>query len=396
MTLPSLGKVHAIPFLNIGIMQELQKMMHKNSSAIEIADAILVDRVKIEDENGVLRGVNDSEKQSITDEDRGIFAQEFLKYSRRDGVKVEDFETPVDALIDFVKKQLELLQASQKEISEMIKSGFSDKTINIYRESQDFARRLVAENSSRIFPEIVKTNSYLNTFKTASEKLQDEINSTKTASEKLRNEINSAAMQDALKTYQESNLLPSTGICGSSALLPENPLVRGGDFFERPSVRQRDNSQEWAQNIAQRLRDLPPMKTGEQVMSEQLGLLKDDLGNRMDRVGDAIAGIALQQENTNSVVISALSDMRSKWKDDEKSSRVALWVAACSLVCSIFLTGYGIYQDHESNISGDKYQEQITRLMKQQNELAETQRQLLDQIAKSNAKLSTFRGEEKK
>lgn len=368
MTLPSLGKVHAIPFLNIEIMQELQKMMHKNPSAIEIADAILVDRVKIEDENGVLRGVTDSEKQSITDEDRGIFAQEFLKNSRRDGVKLEDFETPVDALVDFVKKQMELLQASQKEISEMIKSGFSDKTINIYRESQDFARRLVAENSSHLFPEIVKNNSYLNTFKTASEK--------------LRNEMNSAAMQDALKTYQESNLLPSTGLCGSSALLPENPLVRGGDFFERPSVRQRDDSQEWAQNIAQRLRDLPPMKTGEQVMSEQLGLLKDDLGNRMDRVGDAIAGIALQQENTNSVVISALSDMRSKWKDDEKSSRVALWVAACSLVCSIFLTGYGIYQDHESNISGDKYQEQITRLMKQQNELAETQRQLLDQIAK--------------
>lgn len=370
MTLPSLGKVHAIPFLNIGIMQELQKKMHKNPSANEIADALLFDRVKVEDENGVLRDISESEKQNLTDEDRDIFAQEFLKYSRRNGVKVEGFETQVDALVDFVKKQLELLQASQKEISEMIKSGFSDKTINIYRESQDFARRLVAENSSHLFPEIVKTNSYLNTFKTASEKLQ--------------NEINSATMKDALKTYQEPNLLASTGIFGSSALLPENPLVRGGDFFERPSVRQRDDSQEWTQNIAKRLRDLPPMKTGEQVMSEQLGILKDDLGNRMDRVGDAIAGIALQQENTNTLIISSMEDMQQKWKKDGKASRFANMIAAGSLVLSLILGVYSLYLTIQNNVENDKYQKHIATLISKQNELSDSQRLLLEQIAKAN------------
>ena len=119
-------------------------------------------------------------------------------------------------------------------------------------------------------------------------------------------------------------------------------------------------------------------------MSEQIGSLKNDLGERMDRVGNAAVDIALQQDKTNSMIMSALVDMRNKWKEDEKSTRKALWFAGISLLVSATLTGAGVIQDYLNNRGGDKYQEQATHLMKKQNELAERQRQLLDQLVTSN------------
>ena len=124
-------------------------------------------------------------------------------------------------------------------------------------------------------------------------------------------------------------------------------------------------------------------------MSEQIGSLKNDLGDRMDRVANAAVDISLQQDKTNSMIMSALVDMRNKWKDDEKSSRMALWFAGLSLAVSAALTGIGVIQDYRNNRDGDRYQEQVTQLMKQQNELGERQRQLLVQIAKSYEVLAT-------
>lgn len=391
VTLPNFGKVYVIPFLNVGTLVDIEKMMPSQPSVAEIINTVFSGRAQVEEGDGTLRGVTKEEIKKLSVEDRATFAQEFLKVVEGDAVKRGDFDSPEDALSAYVLAELRAIQDSQKEFSAMLKAGFSDKTIGLYKESKNLAEQLVAANKFPSLAKFLKSNS----------SLYDIAN----VSAKLRDEINSPAIKAALQVQQTFRWKAPMGNATPTAVLDEKTLNDGSTnvvgncnkLHKDVADLQENGSHEGAvQRAAPAFNVFPKIKLGEQIIGEQIDSLNNNLGNRMDRVGNAITGIALQQENTNSIIISALGDMRSKWKEDVKSSRVALWVAVGSLVFSSLLAGYSIYQNRESNISGDRYQSQITSLFKQQNELAETQRQLLDQIAKSNAKLSTFRGEEKK
>ncbi len=388
--LPTFGKVHFAPFLNIGTVADIEKIIPEERSSVKIVDIIFSNMAKIENKIGEVRSVTEDDVRKFTDKDRNIFAQEFLKVMQINEAKFEGLSSPIEALAAYAISELQAAQKMQEEISNMFDTGFSQKTIKLFEENKQIAKQIASINKFR-------NVSGLNNIFLKSSLLGNEF-------DKVHSSMNFKIAKAGLQSQKKSDLNDSMKFNTQDIHTTEPFKKESWSFLDESSSKVTDPVDYHApepiaggiKGLAQTVKGLPPIKTVEQIMHEQISLLKDDLGNRMDRVGNGIAGISLQQENTNSLVISALGDMRSKWKEDEKSSRVALWIAAFSLICSIFLTGYGIYQDRENNISSDKYQEQITKLMRQQNELSEMQRQLLDQIAKNSLKLPTSLDDKKR
>ena len=368
INLPNLGKVHVIPFLNVGTVEDVEKMMPCQPSTEEITNAVFGGRAQVEDENGKLRGVTREEILSLSDLDRAIFAEEFLKFVGGEVVKIEDFNSPVDALAAYTVAELQTIQDSQKIFVDMLNAGFSDKTINLYKESQSLAEQVVAANKFPDLTEAVKLNSSLGTLGSASAKLREGLNSPA---------IKAALQMQSVWTHPQESY-------GAAGLLSGKSLGRGNNNCSKTS---RGLSAEMADIVRDKAHcggskgliepfiNLPPMKSGEQIMREQINSLKEDLGNRM-------VTIALHQEKTNSMIISALEDMHNKWKEDEKSSYNALIVAAWSLILTVLLTAAGFIQDYFNNSSNDKYQEDVLSLMKQQGIIGEAQINLLETIEK--------------
>ena len=384
LDLPTFGKVHAPPFLNIGTVMDIERKMSGQPSAAELVDTVFAGRAQVEDVDGTLRDVTKEEVKGLSNEDRVTFAQDFLKLVRGDEAKAGDDDSPVEALAAYAVAELRATQESCKEVADMAKAGFSEKTISLFKESQSLAERMAAANKLPYFAEMAKFQpafGYLGSAAAAASKALDSpaikaaIRMQQTPSWKAAMDLAESPAMKALRQFEDGHRNSLDKVLGQSG----NKAI--GQALEQVG-RQREN-------VTPIINTLPRIKSAEQIMSEQIGSLKNDLGDRMDRVANAAVDISLQQDKTNSMIMSALVDMRNKWKDDEKSSRMALWFAGLSLAVSAALTGIGVIQDYRNNRDGDRYQEQVTQLMKQQNELGERQRQLLVQIAKSYEVLAT-------
>lgn len=384
LDLPTFGKVHALPFLNIGTVMDIERKMSDQPSAAELVDIVFAGRAQVEDVDGTLRDVTKEEVKGLSNEDRVTFSQDFLKLVRGDEAKAGDDDSPVEALAAYAVAELRAIQESCKEVADMAKAGFSEKTIGLFKESQSLAERMAAANKLPYFAEMAKFRpsfGYLGSAAAAASKALDSpaikaaIRMQQTPRWKAAMDLAESSAIKALRQFEDGHRNSPDKVLGQSG----NKAI--GQALEQVG-RQREN-------VTPIINTLPRIKSAEQIMSEQIGSLKNDLGDRMDRVANAAVDISLQQDKTNSMIMSALVDMRNKWKDDEKSSRRALWFAGLSLAVSAALTGTGVIQDYRNNRDGDKYQEQVTQLMKQQNELEERQRQLLDQVAKSYEALAT-------
>lgn len=382
LDLPTFGKVHVPPFLNIGTVMDIERKMSGQPSAVELVDTVFAGRAQVEGVNGVLRDVTKEEVKSLTDEDRVTFAQGFLRLVRGDQARVEESDSSIEALAAYAVAEWRAAQESFKEVADMTKAGFSEKTIGLFKESQSLAERVVAANKLPHFAEIAKFQAALGP-----------LDSAKAA---VLKDLDSPAIKAAIAMQKTPNWMAAMDFAEG----PGIKAIRQLDDGHRSSVEKalgqprytavdRALEQMNRHNESVKLDTLPRIKSAEQIMNEQIGSLKNDLGDRMDRVGNAAADLALQQDKTNSMIMSALVDMRNKWKEDEKSTRNALWVAGISLLVSATLTGTGVIQDYLNNGDGDKHHEQVTQLLKQQNELAERQRQLLDHLAKSNEALAS-------
>ncbi len=384
LDLPTFGKVHAPPFLNIGTVMDIERKMSGQPSAAELVDTVFAGRAQVEDVDGTLRDVTKEEVKGLSNEDRVTFAQDFLKLVRGDEAKAGDDDSPVEALAAYAVAELRATQESCKEVADMAKAGFSEKTISLFKESQSLAERMAAANKLPYFAEMAKFQPSFGSFGSAaaaaskaldSPAIKAAIRMQQTPSWKAAMDLAESPAMKALRQFEDGHRNSPDKVLGQSG----NKAI--GQALEQVG-RQREN-------VTPIINTLRRIKSAEQIMSEQIGSLKNDLGDRMDRVANAAVDISLQQDKTNSMIMSALVDMRNKWKDDEKSSRMALWFAGLSLAVSAALTGIGVIQDYRNNRDGDRYQEQVTQLMKQQNELGERQRQLLVQIAKSYEVLAT-------
>ena len=384
LDLPTFGKVHAPPFLNIGTVMDIERKMSGQPSAAELVDTVFAGRAQVEDVDGTLRDVTKEEVKGLSNEDRVTFAQDFLKLVRGDEAKAGDDDSPVEALAAYAVAELRATQESCKEVADMAKAGFSEKTISLFKESQSLAERMAAANKLPYFAEMAKFQPSFGSFGSAaaaaskaldSPAIKAAIRMQQTPSWKAAMDLAESPAMKALRQFEDGHRNSLDKVLGQSG---NTAIGRALEQIER----QREN-------VTPIINTLRRIKSAEQIMSEQIGSLKNDLGDRMDRVANAAVDISLQQDKTNSMIMSALVDMRNKWKDDEKSSRRALWFAGLSLAVSAALTGTGVIQDYRNNRDGDRYQEQVTQLMKQQNELGERQRQLLVQIAKSYEVLAT-------
>lgn len=376
--LPTFGRVHVAPYINVGtIMAIEEKFSSREPTATELVNAVFAGRAEVEESNGRFREVTREEIDKLTDEDRMVFSRAFLSMVRgAEDAPPGDTESPVEALAAYVVAEWQQLQESSKEVSGMIKAGFSEKTINLFKESQSLAERVMAANKLPHFAEMAK--------------YQPAFGALGAASSALGN-LNSPAIKAALRVRE-------TPTWKSVIELTESPMAKAARQFEHThGVMGRElgsgktalekalkqlNSSTDDQTI--QINALPRIKSAEQIMAEHLGNLKKDIGERLDRVGNAAVDIALQQDKTNSTIMSALVDMRIKWKEDEVSNRNSLRFAALSLFISALLTAVGVGQDYLNNKEGDKYQEQVTKLMTQQAQTMEQQRRLLEQLAKTN------------
>ncbi|OMG55199.1 hypothetical protein BJN45_08650 [Azonexus hydrophilus] len=362
---------------------DIERKMSNQPSAAELVDTVFAGRAQVEGVGGTLRDVTKEEVKSLTDDDRVTFAQGFLKLVRGDEEKVEDSDSPVEALAAYAVAEWQAAQESFKEIANMVKAGFSEKTIGFFKESQSLAERVAAANKLPHFAEIAKFNPVFGTLDSA----------TATALKALGSPAIKAAIRmqqtprwNAVKDLAESPSIRGLRQFGDrrqnlvETVLGHSAGTAGGCAVEQIEMHRK--------SVTPIIDTLPPIKSAERILSEQIHSLKNDLGERMDRVGNAAVDIALQQDKTNSMIMSALVDMRNKWKEDEKSTRKALWFAGISLLVSATLTGAGVIQDYLNNRAGDKYQEQVIQLIAQQSELEKRQQQLLDQLAKSNEALA--------
>lgn len=384
--LPTFGKIYVTPYINVGTIMEVEKnFSSREPTATELVDIVFAGRAEVENSNGEFRAVTSEEVAKLTDEDRFTFARKFLELVRDDEISnVEGAESPVEALAAYIVAEWRALQESTKELAGMIKAGFSVKTINLFKESQSLAERVMAASKLPHFSALAKFQSSFGDFGSAagaafkghdSPAIKAALRMTDSPTWKSIVEHTESPVAKTLRQLEHTQL------AAARRTLDYSRQTTTKKAFEYPGLT----------NDRKRLLidTLPRFKTTEEVMAEQLGMLKKDLGERMDRVGNAAVDIALQQDKTNSTIMSALVDIRIKWKEDEKSSRIAFLFAAFSLVISALLTAMSVYQDYRNNKESDKYQEQVTQLMTQQTQAMEQQRQLLEQLAKTNKALAS-------
>lgn len=312
LNLPTFGKVHAPPFLNIGTVMDIERKMSKQPSAAELVDTVFAGRAQVENVDGTLRDVTKEEVKSLSNEDRVAFAQEFLQLVRGDEAKVEGSDPPVEALAAYAVAEWRAAQESFKEVADMSKAGFSEKTIGLFKESQSLAERVVAANKLPHFAEIAKFQAALGP-----------LGSSTAAALKG---LDSPAIKAAIAMQKTPSWMATRDFAESPGIKAirqfddghwssvEKALGKSRNTAVGRALEQMDRHREGV-----KLDTLPRIKSAEKIMSEQIGSLKNDLGNRMDRIGNAAVDIALQQDKTNSMIMSALVDMRNKWKEDEKS-----------------------------------------------------------------------------
>jgi hypothetical protein len=382
--LPTFGRVHVTPYINVGTILDIEnRFLSCEPTATQVVDSVFAGRARVETSDGGYRDVTREEVANLTDKDRAIFSRAFLDLIRSDeNANVEDAESPVEALAAYVVAEWREHQESTKEISGMIKAGFSEKTINLFKESQSLADRVIATNKLPHFAEITKyqpafealrkTDSVLASINSPA--IRAALRMRETPTWKAVMEVTNSPAARAARQLDHSRIAAEIGLGTSGKAAIEQALNHLAPSSE-------DN--------ALQVRTLPPLKSAGQIMTEQMGKLREDLGDRMDRIGKAAIDIALQQDKTNSAIMSALVDMRTKWKEDERSSRRSLWLAAFSLLVSALITVVGVVQDHFNNNDSDRHQERVIKLLTQQTEAMEQQQQLVVRLAKANERLAS-------
>lgn len=383
LDLPNFGEIQVFPFLNVGTIISIEKAISRQPSPSELVDIVFAERAKIKDSDGNIRAVTKDEVKSLTTEDRTVFSQGFLKAIRGDIEKNQDTDLPIEELAAYAVAEWKAAQESAKEIADMVRAGFSEKTINLFKESQTLAERVAGANKLPHFSEI--------------EKFHPTINSAVTEATKKYKNLESPAIRAALQMGQTPSWKAMKDFYESSSIKSLQQTLAGqsstlGEMLGHPRSVGYSSTREKIERLTENKIITPPpltnIRTGASIINEQFSLLKTDLGDRMQRIGDSAADIALQQSATNSMIMSALSDMRNKWKEDEKNNRTTLLFAALSLAVSAVLTLIGVIQDYQNNKDSEKYQEQTIKLMENQNEIAERQRLLLDQLAKSKESMT--------
>ncbi len=100
------------------------------------------------------------------------------------------------------------------------------------------------------------------------------------------------------------------------------------------------------------------------------------------------AELLAQLSQTTATMLGQIGDFLGRFaeasKRSDKGARIAIWLAACSLVVSAVLASLSYFQDARNNLSTDKWQAEVSQALKKQNDLADQSRRVLSE---ENAKL---------
>ena len=95
-----------------------------------------------------------------------------------------------------------------------------------------------------------------------------------------------------------------------------------------------------------------------------------------------------QLSQTTTTMLGQFGDFLGRFaeasKRSDKGSRIAIWLAACSLLVSAVLASMSYFQDARNNLSTDQWQAEVSRDLKKQTDLAD---QSLRALSEENAKL---------
>ncbi|HZQ71705.1 MAG TPA: hypothetical protein VFB08_02215 [Burkholderiales bacterium] len=218
----------------------------------------------------------------------------------------------------------------------------------------------------------------------------------------FKNSPTAKAMAELLRREEETKRLFDRNFGGASQMLHDLNLKAGGlaDFAAEERKRLDSFSAAVATPIVPKF-DLPDMsapvraaaEAGEQWRKERREQLEAtrSIGDLTQRSASLLADMSKASATMLEQFGAFLVDFRERAKHTDRSARLAIWIAAVSLVLTAVISGIALayavgsfYQDRRNNESTDKWQAEVLSGLNHQAEIAGQEQRTL---AAENAQL---------
>jgi len=342
MELSSLGNV-LVDRLTLGVMRKLAKLLdrEKNASDMDIARTFFGAVIYLPgmDENEGERLLNSAELAQVTDADILTFAQAF---NDRQGWSTYTGDAPP------IKLLAAKLREELKKVTESI-----NKSLNL-------GNSLFSEGTRRLMVESALIAEQLKAYSGASE-IAKQYERAVSPEEKLLKSI--PGLGAALKAFENEERLKSS----INGIDIEKQLT-GVGLSASPDIAQEPPRHDILE-LHHRSVENSPMAKSVRTLSS--------LDSKVDEVLEIAQGIAELHGKTNQAVLSGLSNLSDKWKQDEASTAKNLWWVVVGIFASVFLSLVGIglssiaiVQDYSANQTNDREQQATKTLLVEQVRLA--------------------------
>lgn len=335
MEVSSLGVV-LVDRLTLGVMRKLGKLLdrEKNASDLDIARTLLGAVIYLPgtDEGEGERLLNSDEIAQVPEADIHAFAQAF---NERQGWSADSGDVPS------IKLLAEKLREELKSLADSI-----NKSLN-------FGNSIFSESTQRLMAESALIGETLKAYSGASE-LARRYEMAASPVEKYLKAM--PVLQAAMKTIAENEKLKSS--IGGLDLAKQ---LAGIDRSVIPDISLAPPRYDISE-LHQKAVENSPMVRSARALSS--------LDTKVDEVLEIAQDIAELHGKTNEAVLSGLSNLSDKWKQDEASATKSLKWAVRAIFASVFLSLVAIGQDYYTNRSNDREQLETKTLLAEQVRLA--------------------------
>lgn len=331
----SLGNV-LVDRLTLGVMRKLAKLLErkKDASDMDIARTLFGAVIYLPgtDESEGERLLNSAELARVTDTDILTFAQVF---NDRQGWSTDTGDEPP------IKLLAEKLREELKKVSESI-----NKSLNL-------GNSLFSESTRRLMAESALIGETLKAYSGASE-IAKKYEMAASPVEKLLKSMPGlgAAMKVIEDQKKLSSLISGTGI--------EKQLA-GIDRSAIPNISMAPPRYDISESLHRSVENSPMVRSARTLSS---------LDTKVDEVLEIAQDIAELHGKTNEAILSGLSNLSDKWKQDEVSIARSFRWAVGGIFASVVLSFVAIGQDYFTNQGNDRQQLETRELLAEQVRLA--------------------------
>lgn len=335
MEVSSLGNV-LVDRLTLGVMRKLAKLLdrEKNASDMDIARTLFGAVIYLPGtaEGEEERLLNSAELAQVPDADIHAFAQAF---NDRQGWSTDSGEvTSIQLLAEKLREELKKLSGSINKSLNLGNSLFSESTRRLMVESALIGERLKAYSGAS---EIAKRYEIA---ASPVEKLFKSMPGLEAAMKTIADEEKLKPLRYGMEIEKQLAGIDRSAIPDVSPALPRYDISK----------------------LHHKATENSPMARSARTLSS--------LDTKVDEVLEIAQDVAELHGKTNEAILSGLSNLSDKWKQDEASAAESLRRAVWAIVASVALSLVAIGQDYFTNQSNDRQQLETRTLLAEQVRLA--------------------------